>query len=163
MVKSIKNIRFVILFNQRSVNMRIAIGADHGGFDYKKEIIDFLKKNGYEYKDFGTYDTNSCDYPIYAKVVANSVTSGEFDRGILVCGTGIGMSIAANKVKGVRAALCSDTFSAHATREHNDSNVLCLGARAIGDKLALDIVDVWLRTEFSNGERHIRRINMLEK
>lgn len=142
--------------------MKVAIGSDHGGFEYKGKIIDFLNKNGYEVKDFGTYSNESCDYPEYAHQVANAVVSGEFDRGILICGTGIGMSIAANKVKGIRAALCSDTFSAHATREHNDSNVLCLGARAIGDELALDIVKVWLETNFSNGERHLRRINMLE-
>ncbi len=142
--------------------MKVAIGSDHGGFEYKGKIIDFLNKNGYEVKDFGTYSNESCDYPEYAHQVAKAVVSGEFDRGILICGTGIGMSIAANKVKGIRAALCSDTFSAHATREHNDSNVLCLGARAIGDELALDIVKVWLETDFSNGERHLRRINMLE-
>ena len=142
--------------------MKVAIGSDHGGFEYKGKIIDFLNKNGYEVKDFGTYSNESCDYPEYAHQVAKAVVSGGFDRGILICGTGIGMSIAANKVKGIRAALCSDTFSAHATREHNDSNVLCLGARAIGDELALDIVKVWLETDFSNGERHLRRINMLE-
>ena len=142
--------------------MRIAIGADHGGFDYKNKILAHLKDEGYEIKDFGTYSSDSCDYPVFAKAVAKAVAGGEYDRGILICGTGIGMSIAANKVKGIRAALCSDTFSAHATREHNDSNVLCLGARVIGDQLALDIVDMWLKTDFSAGERHIRRIKMLE-
>ena len=140
--------------------MKIAIGADHGGFDYKKEIIDFLEKNGYEYKDFGTYDTNSCDYPIYAKVVANSVASGEFDRGILVCGTGIGVSITCNKVDGIRCALCHDVFSAKATRQHNDSNMLAMGQRVIGEGLALEILHAWLESEYEGG-RHDARIQKM--
>ncbi len=142
--------------------MKIAIGADHGGFEYKEAIIKHLRDQGYEVEDFGTYSTESCDYPIYAKKVANAVAQGDVERGILICGTGIGVSIAANKVKGIRAALCGDTFSAHATREHNDSNVLCLGARVIDDKLALDIVDIWLKTDFSGDARHQKRIDMLE-
>lgn len=142
-------------------NLRIAIGSDHGGFEYKSEIIDYLKENGYTYTDVGTYSKESCDYPIIAKKVAQKIVSGEADRGILICGTGIGMSIAANKVKGIRAALCSDTFSAKATRAHNNSNILCLGQRAIGDCLALDIVTVWLNTEFEGG-RHQRRIDEIE-
>ncbi len=142
--------------------MKIVIGADHGGFTYKQKILEHLKKQGYMVEDFGTFSDTSCDYPVIAKKVAHAVSSGEFDRGILICGTGIGMSIAANKIKGIRAALCGDTFSAHATREHNDSNVLCLGARVIGDELAIDIVDIWLKTEFSAQERHQRRIDMLE-
>lgn len=142
--------------------MKIAVGADHGGFEYKEEIVELLKKSGYEVKDFGTYSKESCDYPVFAKEVANKVADKEFDRGILICGTGIGMSIAANKVKGIRAALCSDTFSAKATREHNDSNILCLGARVIDSKLACDIVKIWLNTPFSDEERHIRRIGMIE-
>ncbi len=143
--------------------MRIAIGSDHGGYEYKQEILKYLEERDYEVKDFGTYSKESCDYPVIAKAVAKAVVSGEYERGILICGTGIGMSIAANKVRGIRAALCSDTFSAHATREHNNSNILCLGQRAIGDKLALDIVDVWLKTEFSGDSRHQRRIDMIEE
>ncbi len=142
--------------------MKIAVGSDHGGFEYKEKILKFLKDKGYEVKDFGTYSKDSCDYPDIAKKVALSIQNKEFDRGILICGTGIGMSIAANKFKGIRAALCSDTFSAHATREHNNSNILCLGERVIGDMLALDIVDIWLNTKFSGENRHQRRIDMLE-
>ena len=142
--------------------MKIAIGADHGGYDYKEEILGLLQSKGYEVKDFGTFSKDSCDYPVIAKAVAKDVAAGNFDRGILICGTGIGMSIAANKIKGIRAALCSDTFSARATREHNDSNIQCLGARVIGNKLAEDIVKIWLETPFSNEERHLRRIGMIE-
>ena len=142
--------------------MRIAIGADHGGYEYKNQIIEMLKNNGYTVKDFGTDSAESCDYPEFAKRVAAAVSSKEFDRGILICGTGIGMSIVANKQKGIRAALCSDLFSAKATREHNDSNILCLGARVIDIDLALQITEVWLNTPFSNEERHLRRIGMIE-
>ena len=142
--------------------MQIAIGADHGGYEYKQQIIEFLKSNGYTVNDFGTYSNDSCDYPEFAKKVAHAVASGEYERGILVCGTGIGMSIVANKQKGIRAALCSDLFSAKATREHNDSNILCLGARVIDMDLALKITEVWLDTPFSNEERHLRRIGMIE-
>jgi ribose 5-phosphate isomerase B len=142
--------------------MRIAIGADHGGYEYKNQIIEMLKNNGYTVKDFGTDSAESCDYPEFAKRVAAAVASKEFDRGILICGTGIGMSIAANKQKGIRAALCSDLFSAKATREHNDSNILCLGARVIDIDLAIQITEVWLNTPFSNEERHLRRIGMIE-
>lgn len=142
--------------------MKIAIGSDHGGFEYKTKIAEYIKTLGYQVEDLGTNSTKSCDYPIIAKEVAQSVSDNKFDRGILICGTGIGMSIVANKVKGVRAALCSDTFSARLTREHNNSNVLCLGQRVIGLGLALDIVDIWLKTEFSNDERHTRRISLIE-
>ncbi len=142
--------------------MKIAIGADHGGYEYKNNIIDLLKNKGYEVKDFGTYSNESCDYPEFAKKVAESVANGNFDRGILICGTGIGMSIVANKFKGIRAALCSDTFSAKATREHNNSNILCMGARVISFEKAEEITRIWLETEFSQEERHIRRINMIE-
>jgi len=142
--------------------MKIAIGADHGGLEYKKEIILMIKNMGYEVKDFGTYTPESCDYPIYAKEVAKAVTSREYDYGILICGTGIGMSITANKFKGARAALCSDLYSAKVTREHNDSNILCLGARVISKELALNITKTWLTTPFSNEERHVRRIKMIE-
>lgn len=110
----------------------IAIGSDHGGFELKEKLMEHLSERGLEYKDFGTYSSASCDYPVYAKAVANAVASGECDRGIIICGTGIGVSITANKVRGIRAALCGDCFSAEATRQHNDANVLCMGAREIG-------------------------------
>lgn len=140
----------------------IAVGSDHGGFELKKEIMAHLDARGLEYKDFGTYSDASCDYPVYGKAVAKAVASGECERGIIICGTGIGISIAANKVHGIRAALCGDCFSAEATRQHNDANVLALGARVVGPGLALKIVDTFLDTPFSNGERHIRRIEMIE-
>lgn len=140
----------------------IAIGSDHGGFELKKKLMEHLSERGLEYKDFGTYSSASCDYPVYAKAVANAVASGECDRGIIICGTGIGVSMTANKVRGIRAALCGDCFSAEATRQHNDANVLCMGARVVGDGLALKIADTFLDTPFSNDERHIRRISMIE-
>lgn len=140
----------------------IAVGSDHGGFELKKEVMAHLDARGLEYKDFGTYSDASCDYPVYGKAVAKAVASGECERGIIICGTGIGISIAANKVHGIRAALCGDCFSAEATRQHNDANVLALGARVVGPGLALKIVDTFLDTPFSNGERHIRRIEMIE-
>lgn len=140
----------------------IALGCDHGGYELKQEIIKYLEKSGIEYKDFGTYNTEAVDYPIYAKKAAEAVVSGECDKGILICGTGIGISIAANKVKGIRAALCHDVFSAKATRQHNDANMLAMGARVIGPGLALEITKAFLETEFSNDERHKRRISMLE-
>lgn len=140
----------------------IAVGSDHGGFELKKEIMAHLDARGLEYKDFGTYSDASCDYPVYGKAVAKAVASGECERGIIICGTGIGISIAANKVHGIRAALCGDCFSAEATRQHNDANVLALGARVVGSGLALKIVDTFLDTPFSNGERHLRRISMIE-
>lgn len=140
----------------------IAIGSDHGGFELKKEVMAHLDARGLEYNDFGTYSDASCDYPVYGKAVAKAVASGECERGIIICGTGIGISIAANKVHGIRAALCGDCFSAEATRQHNDANVLALGARVVGPGLALKIVDTFLDTPFSNGERHIRRIEMIE-
>ncbi len=140
----------------------IALGSDQGGYGLKQEVIKHLEEKGMEYKDYGSYDEKSCDYPVYAKKVANAIVAGECDRGILICGTGIGISIAANKVKGIRAALCHDTFSAQATREHNDANILAMGARVIGPGLALKIVDTFLETEFSNIERHARRVGMIE-
>ncbi|GAA0125891.1 ribose 5-phosphate isomerase B [Clostridium senegalense] len=142
--------------------MRIALGSDHGGLNLKKEIILHLEKKGYEIKDFGTYTEDSCDYPDFALQVAESVVKKEFDFGILVCGTGIGISITANKVPGIRAALCSDTFSAHATREHNNANILALGERVVGKGLALDIVDTFLNAEFQ-GDRHQKRIDKITK
>lgn len=141
----------------------IAIGCDHGGYELKQEIIEYLKSNNLEYKDYGCYDTSSVDYPEYAKKVAHAVADGEAEKGILICGTGIGISIAANKVKGIRAALCHDCFSAQATREHNDANIVAMGARVIGPGLAVKIVDTFLNTPFSNDERHIRRISQIEE
>lgn len=140
--------------------MKIALGSDHGGYKLKNEIISFLKDNGYEIKDFGTYSTESCDYPEYAQKVAEVVAAKEFDFGILICGTGIGISISANKVPGIRAALCSDTFSAHATREHNNANILALGERVVGPGLAIDIVKTFLTSKFE-GERHQKRIDKI--
>ena len=140
----------------------IAIGCDHGGFALKQDIMEHLERMGLDYKDFGTYTDESCDYPVYAKAVARAVASGECERGILICGTGIGMSIAANKVAGIRAALCGDCYSAEATRLHNDANILCLGARVVGAGLALRITDAFLDMPFSEEERHIRRINLIE-
>jgi len=140
--------------------MRIAIGSDHGGFELKAEIIKHLQGKGMEVKDCGTHSTESCDYPDFAEKVTDEVTSKNCELGILVCGTGIGISISANKVPGIRAALCSDTFSAHATREHNDANILALGQRVVGPGLALDIVDVFLNTKFEGG-RHSNRINKI--
>ncbi|KRU24904.1 ribose 5-phosphate isomerase B [Clostridium botulinum] len=140
--------------------MKIALGSDHAGLPLKNEIIKHLEGKRIEIKDFGTYTEESCDYPDYAQKVAEKVVAKEFDFGILVCGTGIGISIAANKVKGVRAALCSDTFSAHACREHNNANILALGQRVVGVGLALDIVDNFLNAEFQGG-RHENRINKM--
>ena len=141
----------------------IAIGCDHGGFALKQEIMAHLRERGFAFKDMGTYTAESCDYPEYAKAVAHAVASGECEKGILICGTGIGVSITANKVRGVRCALCGDCFSAEATRRHNDANVLALGARVTGAGLALKITDTFLDTPFSNGERHIRRIAQIEE
>ena len=140
----------------------LALGCDHGGYELMQEVKAHLEKRGFEFKDFGCYSNDSVDYPEYGKKVARAVADGECELGILICGTGIGISIAANKVKGVRAALCADCFSAAATREHNNANILALGARTTGPGLALKIVDTFLDTPFSNDERHIRRINMIE-
>lgn len=140
----------------------IAIGCDHAGFEMKVALIEHLKERGYVVDDFGCYSTESCDYPEFAKKVANAVAGGTAECGILVCGTGIGMSIAANKVKGIRAAVVGEEFSAQATREHNDANVLCMGARVIDTKTAIRLTDIFLDTPFSNGENHIRRISKLE-
>lgn len=142
--------------------MNIALGSDHAGLSLKKEIIKHLQKENYEFCDFGTFTEESCDYPDYAEKVADEVVSGRFTYGILICGTGIGISIAANKVHGIRAALCSDTFSAHASREHNNANILAMGERVVGPGLACDIVDTFLKAEFL-GERHERRVNKIMK
>lgn len=135
----------------------IAIGCDHGGFELKEHIIKHLEDKGVEFKDYGTYSEDSVDYPDYAKKVCNAITEGEADKGILICGTGIGISIAANKHKGIRAALCSDVYGAKMTRMHNDSNVICLGGRVTGRELAFMIIDTWLDTKFEGG-RHSMRI-----
>ena len=140
----------------------IALGSDHGGYLLKQAVMKHLDERGIEYKDFGCYSDASCDYPDYARPVANAVVGGECEFGILICGTGIGISIAANKIKGVRAALCTDCFCAEATRLHNNANILALGGRVVGDGLALKIVDTFLDTPFSAEERHIRRINKIE-
>jgi len=140
----------------------IALGSDHGGYGLKQEVIKHLEECGIEYKDYGCYSEESCDYPIYGKKVAEAVAGGECEFGIIICGTGIGISISANKVPGIRAALCHDCFSAQATREHNNANILAMGARVIGPGLALKIVDTFLDTPFSNEERHVRRISMIE-
>ena len=140
--------------------MKIAIASDHGGYNLKQKIFNYLKDK-YEISDFGTNSTESCDYPIYAKKVVNAVLNENYDRGILVCGTGIGMAICANRYKGIRAANVCNTYCAKATRQHNDSNVLTLGERVIDENLAKEIVDIWLNTEFEGG-RHQRRIDMLD-
>ncbi len=140
--------------------MKVAIGADHGGYRLKEDIKGLLEDLGVDYKDFGTHSTESVDYPDVALPVAQSVADGLFDRGILICGTGIGIGIAANKVKGIRAALVHDTFSAHASREHNDANILTMGERVIGPGLARDIVTIWLATDFEGG-RHDRRVEKI--
>ncbi len=140
----------------------IGLGCDHGGYALKEEIKKHLEERGIAYKDFGCDSDASVDYPIYAQRVCDAVVCGEVSEGILICGTGIGMSMAANRVPGIRAALCHDCFSAQATKEHNNANVLTMGARVIGTGLALKIVDVFLDTPFSNDERHVRRIAMFD-
>ena len=140
----------------------IALGCDHGGYELKQEIIKYLEEKGIPYQDFGCDSTKSVDYPVYARKVGRAIQNGECDKGILICGTGIGISIAANKMKGIRAALCTDCFSAEATRLHNDANILALGGRVVGPGLAVKIVDTFLNTEFSHEERHQRRIDLIE-
>lgn|SRR5574344_500691 len=149
------------LIDQCNISM-IALGCDHGGFELKQEVIKHLQERGLEFKDFGCDSTQSVDYPVYAKKVAQAIVDGTCDKGILICGTGIGISIVANKFKGIRAAVCTDCFTAEATRLHNNANVLAMGGRVVGPGLALKIVDTFLDTEFSNEERHIRRIDMIE-
>ncbi|MCI8792623.1 MAG: ribose 5-phosphate isomerase B [Eubacterium sp.] len=140
----------------------IALGSDQAGYELKQVIMRHLEERGLEYKDYGSYNADPVDYPVYGKKVAHAVADGECEKGILICGTGIGISIAANKVKGIRAALCSDCFSAEATRLHNDANILAFGARVVGPGLAEKIVDAFLDTEFSGAERHQRRVDMIE-
>lgn len=140
----------------------IALGSDHGGYDLKQEVIRYLEENNIAYKDFGCPDKSSCDYPEFGRAAAEAVASGECETGIVICTTGIGISISANKVPGVRCALCADTLSAKMTRLHNNANMLAMGAGIVGTNLALSIVETFLNTEFSNDERHIRRINKIE-
>ena len=142
-------------------NMKLAIGCDHGGFDMKEALVAYLREEGHEVKDFGSFDKNSIDYPDYVFPVAEGVTRGEFERGIVICTTGIGISIAANKVKGIRCAHCTDSLSPEMTRRHNDANVLALGAGITGPNLAKRIVEVFLNTEFEGG-RHARRVGQLD-
>lgn len=142
-------------------SIKIAIGSDHGGYELKSKIIKMLEKEGYPFKDFGTLDGSPVDYPIVAKEVSLSVANGQFDRGIIICGSGLGVAIAANKVKGIRAVTCHDTYSSKMSRLHNNANVLTMGGRVIGDEAAFDVVRVWLTTEFEGG-RHQRRVDMLE-
>lgn len=141
----------------------IALGSDHGGFALKAKIIEHLKEEGYSVKDMGTYSEESCDYPEYGKAVGNAVVNGEADFGIVICSTGIGISITANRIKGVRAALCTNSYMAKMTRLHNDANVLAMGANVIGESLAIDITDTFLNTDFSNEERHKRRIGKIDE
>lgn len=145
------------------MDRRIAIGCDHGGFALKRELIPFIDSLGYELIDMGCYDESSVDYPDVAFSLAERVGSGEISRGILICGTGIGISICANKVRGVRCALCTDEAMARLTREHNDSNILALGGRIVGTELAKSIVKAWLETEFSRGARHVNRISKISE
>ena len=140
----------------------IAIGSDHGGFELKQKVIAHLKEQGKEVKDFGTYSLDSCDYPDYGRAVGEAVASGQCEKGIVICTTGIGISITANKVPGIRCALCHNTTTARLTRDHNDANVLAIGAAMVGEIVAMDIVDTFFATDFSHGERHQRRIDKIE-
>lgn len=141
----------------------IALGSDHGGYDLKMAVAKHLEERGLEYRDFGCFDKESCDYPIYGREAAVAVADGNCDRGIVICTTGIGISITANKVRGVRCALCTQKKQAEMTRLHNDANMLALGASTVSEEEAVEIVDTFLDTEFSNEERHIRRIKLIEK
>lgn len=141
----------------------IAIGSDHGGFDLKQKVIKYLEEKHIPYQDMGCGSKDSCDYPVFGHAVAKAVADGQCDKGIVICTTGIGISISANKIKGVRCALCSDTLSAKMTRLHNDANVLALGAGIVGENLGIEIVDTFLNTPFSNEERHQRRVDLIEQ
>ena len=143
--------------------MKVAFGCDHGGINLKPVLTAYLEKKGIEYQDFGTYGKESVDYNDYAVAVSEAVVSGQCDLGILICGTGIGMSIMANKIKGIRCGHCHDVFSAKMTRLHNDANVMALGERVVGPGLMVEIVDAFLSTDFSNDERHIRRVNKIKE
>ncbi|MCD7736559.1 MAG: ribose 5-phosphate isomerase B [Lachnospiraceae bacterium] len=141
----------------------LAIGCDQAGYELKLEIMKYLEEKGIEYKDCGTYSTDAVDYPVYARAVVQEILSGSAERGILICGTGIGMSMTANRYKGIRAALCGDCFSAEATRLHNDANILCMGARVVGAGLAVKITETFLNTPFSGAERHARRVKLMDE
>ncbi len=141
--------------------MKIAIGSDHGGYSLKEVIKEYLTEKGYQVKDFGCFSQESVDYPDYAKMVAEAVSRGECEAGVLMCGTGIGISIAANKVKGIRAALCHDGLTARLAKQHNNANIICIGGRTTGVETAKDIIDNWLNSEFEGG-RHLRRINKIK-
>ena len=141
--------------------MKIVLGCDHAGFNIKDKVREHIESKGYEVVEVGTYSADSCHYPIFAKAACKKILDGECELGILICGTGVGMSIAANKHKGIRAACCSDVFSARLTREHNDSNVLCFGERVVGLGLALDLVDAFLGAEYLNNGNHVTRVAML--
>ena len=145
--------------------MKIGFGSDHGGYNLKSKLISYLKENNYEVLDFGTFGTESVDYPDYGLKVAEAVKNGECDRGIVICGTGLGISISANKVPGIRAAVCTNSYMARMSREHNDANVLALGERVVGLDLAIDIVDAWLKAEFQGGrhEARVGKISEIEK
>ena len=143
--------------------MKIAIGNDHTALEMKNEMKKFLEEKGYEVIDYGTNSTESCDYPVYGEKVGNAVAGGEADLGLAICGTGVGISLACNKVKGIRCALCSDPLSAKMTRLHNDANMLAMGAGIVGENLALEIVETFLNTPFSGEERHSRRISLIEE
>lgn len=143
--------------------MKVSIGCDHGGFELKEKVVAYLQEHGYEVKDCGCNSTQAVDYPVHGRAAAQAVASGECEKGIVICTTGIGISISANKVKGVRCALCSDSLSAKMTRLHNDANVLAMGAGMIGTNLALDIVETFLTTAFSGEERHQRRVDLIEE
>lgn len=140
---------------------KIAIGADHAGVGLKDAIKNFLEENGYEYKDFGVFNRESSDYPVIAKEVASAVASGEFNKGIILCGSGLGVAIAANKIKGIRAVTCHDTFLAEMSRKHNDANVLTMGERFISEYLAIEITKIWLKTDFLGG-RHQLRVDLID-
>lgn len=142
--------------------MKIAIGSDHGGYELKTKVVRHLRELGHEVEDYGTHSLDSVDYPDFALPVAKAVAAGQCERGVLICGTGIGVCIAANKVRGIRAALCSDTYSARMSRQHNDANILCMGGRVLGEGLALDIVDTWLNAAFEGG-RHARRVDKIHR
>lgn len=140
--------------------MRVGIGNDHSALELKKELVELLESGGHTVVDYGTCTTDSCDYPVYGEKVARAVAAGEVERGILICGTGLGISLAANKVRGIRACVCSEPYTAQMSRAHNDCNVLALGARVVGAELAKMIVDIWMKTEFEGG-RHSRRVDLI--
>lgn len=144
------------------MNNKIIIASDHAGFNLKNKIVSYLKDDGYDVTDNGTYSTDAVDYPVIAKDTARKVANGDFEKGILVCGSGIGMSIAANKIKGIRAVVCSDTTSARFSRLHNNANILCFGERIVGEYLAKDICKIWLTTNFEE-QRHLKRVNLIEE